>query len=269
MIEEFIHELPDRAIKLGIKVVIALVFIFIAWQLINLLCRIIRKWLSKLRAEEATVHFIVKLIKTALWILLILSVMVAFGFDTATVIALIGSAGVAVGLAVQGALSNMAGGILILLVKPFKVGDYIVEDFGGHEGIVTEISLINTKLKTLDNRVVILPNGKLTDTSLINSTGLSERCLETRVQVSYSADIDDVRLVLAKAAQESPYSLENRDIAVFVDELADSGVVMGVRMIVNTADYRSARWDMNERVKKALDAAGIEIPYPQMDVHMR
>lgn len=267
-IQQFFHDLPDNAMRLGIKTVLSLILVFFAWQAIHFICKVIRHSMDRAHADPTTTQFIVRFVRTSLQIAVLLAVLVAFGLDTATVVALLGTAGIAIGLAVQGALSNFAGGLMILLVRPFSIGDYIVEDFTGHEGIVTEISLINTTLRTLDNRLVILPNGKLTDTGLTNATAQSERMLEIKVGVSYAADIDQTREVLTAAAQASPYTIAEKDIHVYVDELADSAVVMGVWVWVETAAYRMAKWDMNERVKKALDAAGIEIPFPQRVVHL-
>ena len=268
-LQQFFKDLPDNTMRLGIKVVLALVLGFIAWQLIRILCKVIKRSMERAHVDDTTISFVVRVLRISLQIMLILSIMVAFGLDTATVVALLGTAGVAIGLAVQGALSNLAGGLLILIVRPFRVGDYIIEDYAGHEGVVTDISLINTRLRTLDNRDVILPNGKLTDTALINSTANDMRLLEIKVGVSYDTDIDRAREVLTGAAKECPYTLDSHEIMVYVDELADSAVVMGVRIWAMTENIRQARWDMNERIKKSLDAAGIEIPYPQRDVHIR
>ena len=168
----------------------------------------------------------------------------------------------AVGLALQGSLSNFAGGVLILLLKPFRVGDSIIEHSGGKEGTVTEISIFYTKLLTIDNKVVMVPNGTLSNSSITNVSTMEKRRVDLVVGIAYEADIRT-----AKEAEEA--RLPEEEILVFVDELGDSSVNMGVRIWVKTEDYWSARWRLTENIKYALDSHNISIPYPQMDVQIK
>ena len=272
VITKFLQNLPDMAFNLGLKVVMAIVIFFVAWQIINYIGKIFNKSLIKMslgKIDKSLADFLTSLIKVVLRVMLIFAIIAAFGVDTASIIAVLGSAGVAVGLAVQGALSNFAGGVLILISKPFEVGDYIVDSTTKYEGTVTEISLINTKLATMDNRVVIIPNGGLADSAIINNTFQDERILDVKVGVSYESDLKLVKKVLKKTVEKSSFALKNKDKLVFIDELADSGIIVGIRCYVPAKSYLSAKWEMNELIKEDLDAANISIPYPQLDVHMK
>ena len=191
-----------------------------------------------------------------------------FGLDATSVVALLGSAGVAIGLAIQGSLSNFAGGVLILLLKPFRVDDYIKVDNDGHEGTVKEIQLFYTKLSTPNNHVVIIPNGTLSNSSILNMSTLTERRMDILVGISYDADIRQAREVIMKVLEEDESVLATKDRRVFVDTLADSGVNLNVRCWADNETYWECKWRITEKIKYALDEAGISIPYPQLDVHI-
>ena len=169
-VQNFLESLPEKALHLGVRVLLSVLVFVIGVQLIKLIRRILKKSLKRARADLGVVQFLDSLVKTVLYVVLVFTIATGFGVDAASIVALVGSAGVAVGLAVQGSLSNFAGGVLILLLKPFKVGDYIKEDNKGNEGTVTEIQLFYTKLTTVDNRIIILPNGTLANTSMTNVT---------------------------------------------------------------------------------------------------
>ena len=175
--------------------------------------------------------------KASLYIILILTLASSFGVDAASIVALLGSAGVAVGLAVQGSLSNLAGGVLILLLKPFKVGDYIVEGSSGKEGTVKEIQIFYTKLLTYDNQTIILPNGNLANNTIVNVTAAESRRCDVKVSVAYSADIKKAKEVLTKVLSEDPDTIKEREHFVFVDELADSGINLCVRCWFKNEDF--------------------------------
>lgn len=267
--EKFFRSLPDKLVPLLFKAIVAIVFLVAMWQVIRLISNIIEKSLEKTKLEVATARFLAKLVKVGLEILLIFTIAAVFGMDTASIVALLGSAGVAIGLAVQGTLSNFAGGILILMAKPFRAGDYIVVSGSGIEGKVMEISLINSKLLTNDGRHVIVPNGNLSASVITNNTGNEMRILDTMVGISYGADIDKARTVSLKVLDDNKFISDELDKKVFVDELGDSSVVLRVRGWVKPEEYFAAKWSMNEEIKKAFDREGVEIPFPQVDVHMR
>ncbi|WP_051226407.1 mechanosensitive ion channel family protein [Butyrivibrio sp. MC2013] len=268
LLDEYLETLPRKATGLLIHIALAIVITVIAWKIIDSLVKAFRRSMERAQIDESKVHFLSMLMNVTLKVLLIFAVAAQLGVNTAGVLALLGSAGVAIGLAIQGTLSNLAGGILILLTKPFTLGDYIIEDTHGHEGTVKEISLFTTKLITADNRLIVLPNGDLANTSLTNSTGNRVRLLSVKVGVSYGTDINKARKVLLSTTGASKYILKDREMEVVVADLADSSVDLSVRCWVNACDYLRAKWTLTENIYNALKEKGIEIAFPQLDVHM-
>ena len=268
LIQTYLQQLPDKALRFGMRVVMALVFFLIGMQIIKLVRRIVRRSLKKGNADTGVMQFLDSFIKAAMYIVLIFMIASGFGLDAASVVALLGSAGVAIGLAVQGSLANFAGGVLILLLKPFRVDDYIRVDSEGHEGTVREIQLFYTKLATPDTHVVIIPNGTLANTSILNTSMLGERRLDILVGISYDADIRRAREVILQVLEADAAVLKEKERKVFVQELGDSSVNLDVRCFALNEDYWECRWRITEQIKYALDEAGITIPYPQMDVHV-
>lgn len=266
-VEQLLKELPDKALRLGIRILLAIAAFFIGVQIIKLIRKILKKSLQRARADVGVVQFLDSLTKVALYVLLIFLIASSFGLDAASIVALLGSAGVAIGLAIQGSLSNFAGGVLILLLKPFKVGDYIKEDTKGNEGTVSEIQLFYTKLQTPDNRVIILPNGSLANTSMTNVTEASVRRLDIVVGIAYDSDIQLAKKALLEMLSKDEAVLEEKEQLVFVDQLADSSIHLGIRCWVYKEDYWTAKWRLTEETKYTLDRAGITIPFPQLDVH--
>lgn len=266
-IEKLLQELPEKALSLGIRILLAVVVFFIGTQLIKLIRRILKKSLKRAKADVGVIQFLDSLTKAVLYVVLVFMIASGFGVDAASIVALLGSAGVAIGLAIQGSLSNFAGGVLILLLKPFKVGDYIREDGNGNEGTVAEIQLFYTKLMTPDNRVIILPNGALANTSMTNVTEAEIRRLDIPVGIAYDSDIAKAKEALTGMLQKDGAVLENKEQFVYVDELADSSIKLGIRCWVKKEDYWEAKWRLTENTKYTLDEAGISIPFPQLDVH--
>lgn len=268
LIQTYVQQLPDKALRFGIRVLLALVVFFIGVQVIKLVRGIVRRSLKRGNADIGVSQFLDSFIKTVLYILLLFMIASGFGLDATSVVALLGSAGVAIGLAIQGSLSNFAGGVLILLLKPFRVDDYIKVDNDGHEGTVKEIQLFYTKLSTPNNHVVIIPNGTLSNSSILNMSTLTERRMDILVGISYDADIRQAREVIMKVLEEDESVLATKDRRVFVDTLADSGVNLNVRCWADNETYWECKWRITEKIKYALDEAGISIPYPQLDVHI-
>lgn len=268
----FIQYLQDHIpnlISFAIEIVLALIFFFLGRIMIKWIRKLVRKMLEKSNVDKGVETFVDSLLKFMLYGILLFTIATKFGFDTASVAALIASAGVAVGLAVQGSLSNFAGGILILLLKPFVVGDYIIEDNHGDEGTVKEIQLFYTKLLTVDNRTVVIPNGMLTNNSLTNVTHMDERKLELKVSISYESDLLKAKAVLADLIRKESRIMQDKEHRIFVDELGDDGVILGMRCWVSTEDYWNARWDMLEEIKLTFDRESIVIPYRQMNVRIQ
>jgi small conductance mechanosensitive channel len=268
----FIQYLQDHIpnlISFAIEIVLALIFFFLGRIAIKWIRKLTRKMLERSNVDKGVETFVDSLLKFMLYGILLFTIATKFGFDTASVAALIASAGVAVGLAVQGSLSNFAGGILILLLKPFVVGDYIIEDNHGDEGTVKEIQLFYTKLLTVDNRTVVIPNGMLTNNSLTNVTHMDERKLELKVSISYESDLLKAKAVLADLIRKESRIMQDKEHRIFVDELGDDGVILGMRCWVSTEDYWNVRWDMLERIKLTFDRESIVIPYRQMNVRIQ
>ncbi len=268
----FIQYLQDHIpnlISFAIEIVLALIFFFLGRIAIKWIRKLTRKMLERSNVDKGVETFVDSLLKFMLYGILLFTIATKFGFDTASVAALIASAGVAVGLAVQGSLSNFAGGILILLLKPFVVGDYIIEDNHGDEGTVKEIQLFYTKLLTFDNRTVVIPNGMLTNNSLTNVTHMDERKLELKVSISYESDLLKAKAVLADLIQKESRIMQDKEHRIFVDELGDDGVILGMRCWVSTEDYWNVRWDMLEGIKLTFDRESIVIPYRQMNVRIQ
>ncbi len=269
VIEKFFRDLPENAFHLGMRVLLALIFFAIGGQCIKFLRKIIKKSLERANADVGVSQFIDSFIKIGTYAILIMMIAASFGVDAASIIAVFGSAGVAIGLALQGSLSNLAGGVLILILKPFKVGDYIIEDTKKNEGTVTEIQIFYTKLTTGDNKVIVLPNGTLANSSLTNVTHAPHRRNEIKIGISYDSDIRTAKKVLQQLLDNDSAVLQDMDKLVFVDELTNSSVVIGVRCWFKNEDFWPGRWRLMEEAKYALEENGIKLAYPQLDVHIQ
>lgn len=268
---EFVRYFQDHIpalIGFGIKVLVALIAFFIGRILIKWARKIVRASLERSEADKGVEQFVDSVLKVGLYILLIFSIAAKLGVDTTSVAALVASGGVAIGLALQGSLSNFAGGVLILLLKPFTVGDYIIEDSNGNEGTVKEIQIFYTKLSTIDNKTIVIPNGMLTNNSLTNATAKDVRRLDLKVDISYHADLRKAKDIIENLLKKDDCILKDEEITVFVDELAASAVIIGARAWVKSEDFWPTRWRLLEEIKLTLDARGIEIPYQQVTVHM-
>lgn len=265
---QYVQDSIPSLISFGLQVIMALIVFFVGRLVIKWIRKIVRRSFERSGADKGVEQFVDSLLKYGLYALLIFTLISGLGFDTTSVAALVASSGVAIGLALQGSLSNFAGGVLILLLKPFAVGDYIIEDTNGKEGTVKEIQIFYTKLTTIDNKTIVIPNGMLTNNSITNASAKDERQLDLRVSISYDADIKKVKSVIENVLVKDASIIKNEQILVFVDDLADSAVVLGVRAWVKNEEYWDTRWRMLEEIKLALDENEIEIPYPQMTVHM-
>lgn len=249
-----------------VKVIIAVIVILVGIRIIKFVRKHVRKILVKTNLDEGLKQFLDHLLNVFLYFVLIMIVLGKFGITASSVIAIIGSVGLSIGLALQGTLSNFAGGVLILLLKPFVVGDYIKEDTNGNEGTVSEILLFYTKLVTIDNKTVILPNGTLSNCSLTNYTNQDKRMLDLKISVTYNSDLRKAKELLEDIMMHESARLADEELNVFVSELGESAVIIGVRAWVSTEDYWKAKWRVTEKIKDVLDANGIELAFPQMNV---
>ena len=268
-LENYVDGALPGLLDFAIDVILAAVVLLVGGKIIKWIVSIIRKSMERANAEQGVVTFVSSLCKYALYFILILMILSNFGITASSVIAVLGSAGLTLGLALQGSLSNFAGGVLILLLKPFVVGDYIIENTDKQEGTVTEITIFYTKLLTIDNKAIMIPNGTLSNSSIVNVTAMTKRRLDLRFSVAYDSDIRKVKEILTRVALGDEAVLKNEDANVFVSELKDSGIEMGARCWVNSGDYWTAKWRITENVKLAFDEAGITIPFPQMEISMK
>ena len=268
IINEFLSRLPERALNLGLRILLAVIFFLLGIHLIKFTRKIIRKSMKRANVELGVIQFVDSFLKASLYALLVMLLASAFGVDAASVVAVVGSAGVAIGLAVQGSLSNLAGGVLILALKPFKVGDYIRESYSEKEGTVTEIQIFYTKLLTPDNQTVVLPNGNLANNSLVNVTTQEARRMDIFVGISYQADLRRAKEVLMAILAGDEAVLKDRDMLVYVSELSSSCVMLGVRCWFKQEDFWAGKWRITENCKLALDENEIKIAYNQLDVHL-
>lgn len=267
VIEKFLQELPERAFHLGLRVVLAALAFLVGVQLIRLIRHVLKKALDRGRVDGSAVSFIDSFVKFGMYFILVLTIASGLGVDAASIIALLGSASVAIGLAVQGSLSNFAGGVLLLILKPFAPGDYI-RDGAGNEGTVESIDVFYTHLITPDHKSIVLPNGTLANGTITNFTKCPTRRLDILVGISYKDDIKKAKEVLINLLKADPAVLKDEDILVFVDTLGESSVILNLRCWTLQSDYWTAKWRLTEETKYALDEAGIKIPYPQIDVHV-
>ena len=263
--QELLQTAYTLALTYGPKVVLALVTLIVGIWVINKFVRTLDKNLTS-KVDATLGQFVASILSVILKAVLIISAASMIGIETTSFIAVLGAAGLAVGLALQGSLSNFAGGVVILLFKPFKVGDLI--EAQGYIGTVSQIQIFNTILKTGDNRVVIIPNGSLSSSSMVNINQESTRRVDLLFGIGYSDNIDTAKTVLENLAAKDVRVLIDPEPKIVVSELADSSVNITVRLWVNTSDYWGVFFDMHENVKKEFDAKGISIPFPQQDVHM-
>ena len=266
-IKNALYGLPEKILSFGMRVLFVVVLFIVGVQAIKVIRKVVKKTMEKADADLSVITFVDSFIKIGLYVVLVFLLATNLGVDAASVVALLGSAGVAIGLAVQGSLSNFAGGVLILVLKPFKIGDYII-DAAGNEGTVHEVHIFYTTLLTGDNKTVILPNGTLANNSITNVSTQTTRRIDVLVGISYDSDIRVAKEAIMKLMKSNEKILQDGTSNVFVSELAASSVDLTVRCWVNSADYWDIKGWLTENVKYTLDEAGISIPFPQMDVHL-
>ena len=237
---QFVQDNIPNIIEFGIKVILALVFFFLGSKVIKWIRKIVHRSFERTNVDAGVAQFVDSMIKFGLYALLIFMIATNFGIESSSIAALIASAGVAVGLALQGSLSNFAGGILILLLKPFAVGDYIVVTQEGIEGTVKEIQIFYTKLATVDNQTVVVPNSILTSNSLTNVTARPERQLDLKVGIGYDSDLKKAKKLIEDMLYSDSSVIQDEDIKVFVDSLGASAVVIGLRAWVKTEEIGRA-----------------------------
>lgn len=266
----WLKDIPkDGPVDFILKVVFALVLYVVGSRVINWLCKVIRKQMAIVGTDETAKRFLLSFIKISLYIILVLTIAGNLGVDKTSVVTVVGSAGVAVSLALQGGLSNFIGGLIIMFLRPFSVGDYIIENGEKNEGTVEKIELYYTTLMTVDSRRIVIPNSTLSNNSITNVTAMDKRRLEVKVGISYDSDLLKAKEIMKDLIEKDPELLDREETQIFVDELGDSSVVLGMRAWVRTEEFWPTKWRMNEQLKLEFEKNGILIPYPQLDVHMK
>lgn len=260
------ERIPDL-ISFGLKILAAVVLVIAGKYIIRGARNLAAKAFERAGADAGVSQFTDSLIKYGLYTVLFILVLTGFGVNLTSITAILAAAGVAVSLALQDVIANFAGGVLILTLKPFAVGDYIIEDNNRNEGTVKEIQLFHTKLTTVDNRTIVIPNGMLTNNSLTNVTEKDERQLDLRIDIAYESDLREAKRILTGLLQGTPGILKEQEMSVFVDSLGTSSVVLGVRAWTRMDEYWKVRWQLLEDIKLTFDREGIRIPYTQITVH--
>ncbi len=255
-----------QALDFAVRLALAALILIVGFKVIGIIRKMVRRSLERAEVEITLLRFLDALLNAVLLFLLIFMAAQQLGMNTASIVAVTGSAGLALGLALQGSLANFAGGVLILFMKPFRVDDYIVTEEG--EGTVYSIGLVYTTLLSIDNKKVVIPNGTLSNMTITNVTTMEKRRLDLTVTIGYQADLKRAKEILETLYADSPEIIKEDGITVYVDSLTGNGVVIGVRGWVKTEDYWPLRWRLLEEIKLTFEREGIEIPYNYMNVRM-
>lgn len=268
----FRHAASGNAAVIAFRIILALVVLFICSRIIDALCRHLQKKMNrKAGVDQGAVSFVTTVIKIFLYLVIILMILNGLGVKTSSLLTLLGSIGLAIVLGLKDNLSNVASGIIIMVLKPFSVGDHIIENADHNEGTVTEIGLFFTKLKTLDEQTIIIPNQLLTANSVINQTREQFRTLDLNYSIPYGADLDQVKDIIRRTVMDDPETNKDRgedSVHVFVRSLDDSAVIVCSRSRVVNEKYWQTRYRIFESVYKSFQAEGLEFAYPHMDVNV-
>jgi len=264
--EILVNQATEIVLTYGPRLVASIAVLIIGSWIIKIIVQAADKGMVAGGVEPSLIPFLLGVVGILLKVMLIISVLGMLGVEMTSFIAVLGAAGLAVGLALSGTLQNFAGGVMIFLFKPFKVGDVI--DAQGYIGTVSEIQIINTVLKSPDNKTIIIPNGSLSTSSMTNYSTEATRRVDWTIGVAYGDDLDKARSVIKQLCNQDERILKEPEVVIAVSELADSSVNFAVRAWVKSSDYWGVYFDMNENVYKTFNEVGLNIPYPQMDIHV-
>ena len=256
-----------KVYSLAWRVVLCAALAIITIRAVKIIKKALKKAFKKVKVDDGIAGFLTSLICVGIYIVVGFIIAQSMGIDAASIVALLGSAGVTVGLAIQGSLANIAGGVLILILKPFKVGDYIIENSHSNEGTVIEIGLIYTKLNTIDNRTVILPNGTLANSSIVNVTQTPYRMIDLKLDIAYSADLQLAKDTIAKVLEEDKDVLSEKPVVIAMESWEASSIRLCARFYVLNENFLATRFRVRESIKLAFDEKNIEIPFTQVVVH--
>lgn len=262
-------DIPSKLYGFAFDLVIAIIILIIGRYVIKLLVKLINKIFIRANIEVSVQKFLKSLINVVLYIILIIIVCAQVGIETTSFIAVLGSIGLAIGLALQGSLSNFAGGVLILMLKPFKVGDYIKNSSSGEEGTVNKIDLFYTNLITVDNLLIVVPNGTLANNIIVNSSAFDKRRMDIKFKVSYSSEIDKVKEIVLNMLRQNEKVLKDEEIIVFVKDFEDSQITMEFRAWFLSVDFWDVKFAILGELKKLLDDNNIDITFNQLEVHIK
>lgn len=252
----------------AVNVLVALICLWIGMKLVKWVMKLVRRSFEKSRLDPTVSSFLGSIINILLYVLIFITVISIIGIQVTSFVTLLGTAGVTLGLALQGSLSNFAGGVLILVLKPFVIGDYIREDTHGNEGTVVSIDIFYTRLRTYDGKVIVIPNGTLSNTSLTNLTKQEKRRIDLNIPVEYNVDLKQVKSLLTKILDQETMVLQEEPRNIVLDAFEDSSMTVLIHVWVKTEDYWQAKWSLMEQIKNVFDEEGIVIPFNQLDVHM-
>ncbi|MCE9685224.1 mechanosensitive ion channel [Shewanella sp. AS16] len=266
-LDGLLEQAPELLMTYGLKVFFAIVIFLVGRYLAHITKKVTTKVLHNRKVDKTVVSFVANLVWAVVLVFTVIATLGQIGVQTASLIAVLGAAGLAVGLALQGSLSNFASGVLMVMFRPCRVGDYV--EAAGIAGTIDEITIFSTKLRTPDNKVIVAPNSAMMNGTITNFSALGERRVDLVIGVAYDSDIAKTKEVLKSVLDNNQYVLKDPGYTVGLAELGDSSINFVVRPWVKTADYWSGRFELLEQIKNALDAANISIPFPQMDLHVK
>ncbi len=272
--EKIFRDMSESGLAFLKRLILVILIFFIGKKLIKYIISIMEKFFNRSKIEISVSGFLLALTKAILYILLFAqNIIFLFGIENGTIVAIIGSAGLSISLALQGGLSNFAGGVLILILKPFRVGDYIITTGNvgnmNNEGTVVAIDIFYTKLLTIDNKLLVMPNGALSNSNIINASNETTRRLELTVSIEYTENIQKVKEVLMNILNQNEKVIKDKDINVFVNSLDINSISMGIRVWVMNDDYVKLKWELLEQIKTEFDKNQITIPFNQLEITMR
>lgn len=265
-LKSFFNSLLPGIRSLAFNLVVCFVILLVGRRLIRFICSMLRKALERAQADTGLVRFLGSMVEIVLHVILIFMMLGQLGVNTASIVTVLGTLMLAVGMSLQGSLANVAGGILLLLMHPFRVGHYIICEYG--EGTVSMIGPVYTTITTKDNRVLTVPNSLISNCAVTNCGENERRRLDIIVGIGYESDLGRAKEILLKICEDNPLILEEPAPVVFVDNLADSSVDIGLYCYVPSSSFLDVKWQVTEQIKLRFDQDGISIPYPQMQVHM-
>ncbi len=269
IIKDSLDKLWDWLITKSAYVLLAIIFLVIGLKLVNVIIKIVKRSFAKANMEESVSGFLLSFIKIALSCLVFITTATIVGFEVTSFVTILGTAGVALSLGLQGSLSNLVGGVLILILKPFTLGDYIKEDNKGNEGTVISIDIFYTRLRTPENKIVVIPNGILSNTSLLNTTVEEKKRVDIYITISYNSDIEKVKTVINNMLSNNDNVLKEEPISIFINGFKDSGIEFGIRAWALSSNYFDVLWELRENILLEFNKNGIEIPYNRLDVNIK